>query len=74
LYPLGYHVTEEQLQDVAEQSRVLEGDKDFLTEEFRAACLEIIPFPELVEPNECSHAFVYLKANIKIPDSVSVNV
>ena len=47
--------------------------KDFLSEEFRAACLEIIPFPDLVEPNECSDAFVYLKTNICIPNSVSLN-
>lgn len=73
MYNLGYHVTEEQLQEVAEQSRVLEADKDFLTDEFRAACLEIIPFPELVELKECSHAFVYLKTNVNLLDSVSTN-
>ena len=39
---------------VEEQSQVLQVEKDFLSEEFRAACLEIIPFPDLVEPNECS--------------------
>ena len=61
------------MQKVAEQSQVLQVEKDFLSEEFRAACLEIIPFPDLVEPNDCSDAFVYLKTNICIPNSVSLN-
>ena len=54
---------------VEEQSQELQVEKDFLSEEFRAACLEIIPFPDLVEPNECSDAFVYLRTNIRILNS-----
>jgi hypothetical protein len=57
------------LQEVAEQSGVLELDDDFLSPEFRAACLQIIPYPELVEPSECSDAFVYLKTNFQMPNS-----
>ena len=57
--------------EVAEGCRTVtstSNGKDFLS-----ACLEIIPFPNLVEPNECSDAFVYLKTNICIPNSVSLN-
>ena len=46
-------VTEEQLEDVAKYSEVLETGSDFLEEEVRKACEEIIPFPERVEPTEC---------------------
>jgi hypothetical protein len=57
------------LQEVAEQSGVLELDDDFLSPEFRAACLRIIPHAELVEPSECLDAFIYLKTNFQMPNS-----
>ena len=47
------------------QSGVLEVEDDFLSPEFRACCLKIIPHPELVEPSECSDAFIYLKENFQ---------
>ena len=56
-------VTEEQFEDVAKYSEVLETGSDFLEEDVRKACEEIIPFPERVEPTECMEAFVFLKNN-----------
>lgn len=49
---IGYHVIEEQLQTIAKQSQVLEADKEFFFEEFRATNLEIIPFPEFLKSQE----------------------
>ena len=57
-------VTEEQLEDVAKYSEVLETGSDFLEEEVRKACEEIIPFPERVEPTECMEAFVFFKKQL----------
>lgn len=58
---LGFPITEEQLKDVAETSGVLKVSQDFISPEFRAQCLSIIPYPDQVEPNECYDAFIYLK-------------
>ena len=57
----GWPVTEEQLEDVAKYSEVLQTGSDFLEEDFRKAYEDIIPFPERVEPTECMDAFVYLR-------------
>ena len=63
----GWPVTEEQFEDVAKYSEVLETGSDFLEEDVRKACEDIIPFPERVEPTECMDAFVHLKNNFKSP-------
>ena len=63
----GWHVSEEQLEEVAKYSEVLETGSDFLREDFRAACENLIPFPERVEPGQCMDAFVYLKNNFQAP-------
>ena len=57
-------VMEEQLEDVAKYSEVLETGSDFLEEDVRKACEEIIPFPERVEPTECMEAFVFFKKQL----------
>ena len=49
----GWPVTEEQLEDVAKYSEVLETGSDFLEEDFRKACEDVIPFPERVEATKC---------------------
>ena len=46
---------------MAEMSKVLEIDKDFLEPEFRSRCEAIIPFPVQVEPDQRADAFVHLK-------------
>ena len=58
---VGWPVTEQQLQDVAEMSEVLEIDQDFVESEFRIKCERAIPFPEQVEPDQCADAYIYLK-------------
>ena len=45
------------------QSGVLEVEDYFLSPEFKACCLKIIPHPELVEPPECSDAFISKKTS-----------
>ena len=73
-FSLGFDITEQELQEVAEQSGVLQLDDDFLSPDFRAACLQIIPYPVLVEPSEGSDAFVYLKTNFQRPASEQISV
>ena len=73
-FSLGFQITEQQLQDVAEQSGVLQLDDDFLSPDFRAACLQVIPYPELVEPSECSDAFIYLKTNFQRLASEQISI
>ena len=63
----GWHVSEEQLEEVAKYSEVLETGSDFLKEDLRTACENLIPFPERTEPGECMDAFVYLKNNFQAP-------
>ena len=63
----GWPVSEEQLEEVAEYSEVLQSGSDFLEQDFRNACENLIPFPERVEPSECMDAFVYLKNNFQAP-------
>ena len=60
-YDVGFHVTEDQLAEVAKHSGVLDIDSDFLSPEMRQRCETILPYPEKVEPSECAKAFVYLK-------------
>lgn len=58
---VGFHVTEDQLAEVAQHSGVLNIDNDFLSPEMRQQCEAIIPYPEKVEPSDCAKAFLYLK-------------
>ncbi len=60
---LGFPLTEELVKNVAEESGVLELTDNFISAEFRAKCISIIPYPDQVEPNECYDAFIYLKTN-----------
>jgi hypothetical protein len=58
-------VSEEELQEVAMNSGVLEVETDFLEEDFRAECERVLPYPSKVEPSECRNAFLYLKETSK---------
>ena len=62
----GLPVTEEQLQQVAELSNVLEEADDFLTENFRHECERHIPNVDAIELAEAVNAYLYLKANIDL--------
>lgn len=62
----GLPVTEEELQEVAELSNVLEGTDDYLTENFRRECERHIANVDDIEPAEAVNAYLYLKANIDL--------
>ncbi|CAB4026934.1 Hypothetical predicted protein [Paramuricea clavata] len=57
----GFAVTEEQLQEAATESGVLQVPDDFLTEEFRAECERLIPDNDTIKPDEWTNAYLYLK-------------
>ena len=58
----GLNVTEEQLQEVAEMSGVLEVS-DFLDNAFRLECERHIPNTDEIDPGEADSAYLFLKAN-----------
>ena len=60
----GYKVTEEQLREVAIHAEVLSVGDDFLTPSFREECERIIDY-KLIKPNDCKHAFNYLKEHFQ---------
>ena len=57
-------MSEDELEEVAEYSHVLDTRSDYLEPDFRERCERLIPFPASVEPNECTDAYLYLKQNI----------
>ena len=63
-HKIGWKVTEEQLEEVAQLSDVLACDDDFLSPDFRAKCEKIIPDPLALDVNDCAHAFRYLRDNM----------
>ena len=58
---LGNHITEEQLMEVGEYSEVLDVLKDFLESDFRERCINIIPYPEVIENGEWYDAYICLE-------------
>ncbi|CAB4039230.1 Hypothetical predicted protein, partial [Paramuricea clavata] len=52
-----FAVTEEQLQEAATESGVLQVPDDFLTEEFRAECERLIPDNDTIKPDEWTNAY-----------------
>ena len=55
-------MTEEQLQEVAEMSGVLEVSY-FLDDAFRLECERHIPNTDEINPSEADNAYLFLKAN-----------
>ena len=49
---------------MAEFSHVLDGNDDFLDEDFRQECQRHIPNTEEIEPAQASNAYLYLKDRI----------
>ena len=64
-YNLALHVTEDQLQEVAEMSGVLEVSENFLDDAFRLECERHIPNTDEIIPAEASNAYLFLKANFE---------
>lgn len=69
-FTLGWVVSEEQLQEVANESGVLDASDDFLEPEveFRQACERAIRQPEDVAPKNIQNAFLFPKQNITMPE------
>ena len=65
---IGFVVTEEQLEEVAELSDVLSSNDDYLPSEFRAKCEVVIEDPLELDVKDFSNAFRYLKENIDLND------
>ena len=59
-------VTEEQLKVVAEESKVLEGEHDFLSDLFRRECERHIQNIDNIKPSEAAMAYLYIKPNINL--------
>ena len=64
---VGWIVSEEQLEEVATHSGVLEIDDDFLNARFRAECERLIPKTEEITDEDCVDAFLFLKAHFILP-------
>ena len=58
----GFHITEVQLEEVAELSGVLEGMDDYLEPAFRIECERHLPSPKIIEPAEEAEAYKFLKS------------
>ena len=60
----GFHITKEQLQEVADLSDVLEETDDYLKPAFRRECETHLPSPDSVEPAEAADAYRFLKSSV----------
>ena len=64
---LGWKVTEQQLEEVAQLSDVFCDElDDYLLPDFRTKCEELGPDPLKLDANEYADVFCYLKDNIDI--------
>ena len=57
---------EEQLEEVAQRSGVLDKNDDFLTPDFRAKCEQVIADPLTLDCADYFYAFRYVKENIQL--------
>ena len=60
----GFCITEEQLEEVADLSDVLEGTDDYLKPVFRRECERHLPSPDSIEPAEAADAYRFLKSMV----------
>lgn len=63
---VGLPLTDDQLQEAAIVSGVLDVPDDFLEPDFRRECERISPNPDETEPKNFSHAYINLKRNISL--------
>jgi hypothetical protein len=59
----GTHLSDEDLEEVAEVSSILEDTNDYLEPQFHAECERVFPQAKEVLPNEALLAFRFLKQN-----------
>ena len=60
----GFHITEEQLEEVADLSDVLDGTDDYLKPVFRRECKRHLPSPDSIERAEAADAYRFLKSMV----------
>ena len=58
---LGFEITSTQLEEAAIESGVLEGTDDYISEELREKCENILPNPDQVAAKDCATTFIFLK-------------
>lgn len=61
---LGWSITEDQLEKVAELSGVLADNDDYLPADLRAKCEQAMPDPLELDVGDFANAFRFLKENV----------
>ena len=61
---LGWNITEDQLEGVAELSGVLADNDDYLPPDLRAKCEQVIADPLELDVADFAYAFRFLKENV----------
>lgn len=62
VFVTGDKITEEEVEEVADLSHVLEGTDVYLTPAFRRECARHLPSPDRVEPAEAADVYLFLKS------------
>lgn len=60
----GFHITMEQLEEVAEVSDILANHDDFLTPAVRQECQQHLPDTSQIESRDAEAAYLYLKSHV----------
>ena len=63
---IGWEVTEQQLEEVAELSDVLADNDDYMPADLRVQCEQVIADPLELDVADCVHAFRYLKEHLNL--------
>lgn len=58
-------MSEQQITEAEEKAGLVGGNKDFLEEEFKEACEEIIPHPHEIPIQHFKTAYMHLRSNLK---------
>ena len=64
-YFLGFDINQNQLEEVTEESGILEINDDYVLQQFRQNYERIIPYPESVENAEWYDSFIYLETEFQ---------
>ena len=63
-----YYVTDAQLHEVSDVSAVFEENDDYLDQEFRDYCDQILPNVLDLQPKDAAEAYIHLKASFEEMD------
>ena len=64
IFVLGFKVKTEHINEVSELSEIDEGQHDFIEEEFRAACEELLPDPGSIKPKDLRDVYIGMKTDL----------